>query len=179
MHFAEEEILIGMLDGAGFERAQSAIDGFQQHESYEDYRCDREGRLLGLAFAGQRARLVPVSIDHFLAWSASTGEPATAARLDAFVALIEAFRRDPKARPRPFLAPGAMNESIAGRDSFSVPIDSASYEDGSRAWARDLRSLYSTPMRAYSWRRGGQAFAVDSCEIMRLRHRYSGCGGPH
>ena len=129
MHFAEEEILIGMLDGAGFERAQSAIDGFQQHESYEDYRCDREGRLLGLAFAGQRARLVPVSIDHFLAWSASTGEPPTAARLDAFVALIETFRRDSEARPRPFLAPGAVNESVAARDSFSVPVDSGPYED--------------------------------------------------
>jgi hypothetical protein len=124
-----QEILIATLDQAGFERAQSAIDVFQQHDSYEDYRCDREGRLLGLAFAGQGARLVPVSIDHFLTWSASTGEPPTAARLDAFVALIEAFRRDPKARPGPFLGTDAVSESAVRRDSLSFPVDSGSYRD--------------------------------------------------
>lgn len=128
MHFAEEEILIGMVDRAGFERAQ-AIDGFEQHKSYEDYRCDREGRLLGLAFAGQRARLVPVSLDHFLSWSASTGEPPTVAQLDEFVALIEGFRRDPDARPRQFYGHDQVNESVAPRNSLSVTVDTRSYED--------------------------------------------------
>ena len=55
MDRTEDDILIAIVDSADFERAKATIAGFEQWASYEDYRCEREGRLLGLAFAGQSA----------------------------------------------------------------------------------------------------------------------------
>ena len=80
---------IAIFERADFERAKEVIEGFEQWASYEDYLCERDGRLLGLAFAGQNARLAPVSIDGFLVWSRSIGAPAIASRLDAFAAQAE------------------------------------------------------------------------------------------
>lgn len=81
MDRTEDDILIAIVEAADFERAKATIAGFAQWASYEDYRCEREGRLLGLAFAGQNASLAPISIDGFLAWSQSAGASRRALRL--------------------------------------------------------------------------------------------------
>ena len=105
-------------------------------KSFEDYRCDREGRLLGLTFAGQHARLVPVSIDHFLAWSASTGEPATVARLDEFAELVESFRRNPHSLFEACLSHESSGAKRTADGGFFVPVDPRSYQE----WLECIRN---------------------------------------
>jgi len=87
MDFESEEVLIALVDRSEFEEARRTIAGFEPWISYDDYRSEREGRLIGLAVAGQRARFVPVSLRAFLDWSASSGAQPTAGRLDVFAAL--------------------------------------------------------------------------------------------
>jgi hypothetical protein len=84
-----EEILIPDFDRRDFERARATLVEYRDFGTYEDFRCDREGRLMGLAFAGQQARLAPVSFDGFLSWCASAGRPPTGDQLDAFAAMAE------------------------------------------------------------------------------------------
>ncbi len=86
---AQDEILIAIFGRADFERAKQTIAGFDQWTSYEDYRCEREGRLLSLAFAGQKAKFAPITIDGFLEWSRTTGGVANASRLESFADLAE------------------------------------------------------------------------------------------
>jgi hypothetical protein len=86
MSIPEDEVAIAVLDRADFRRAIRTVRGFEQWASYEDYRMEREGRLVGLGLAGQKARLAPVSLDRFLCWSRSTGRPPHASLLDAFSA---------------------------------------------------------------------------------------------
>jgi hypothetical protein len=71
MNFADEEILIPTINSDEFDRAKDNIVGLGDHHPYEDYLCEREGRLIGLAFAGQKARIVripiePLLVEHFL-----------------------------------------------------------------------------------------------------------------
>jgi hypothetical protein len=44
---------------------------------------------MGLAYAGQRARIVRIPIEPFLSWSGSLPRTPTIAELDLFAALIE------------------------------------------------------------------------------------------
>ncbi len=66
MDCEDEEFFIPFLDRADFERARLSVDEYREFCDYEEFRCDREGRIMGLAFAGQRARLVSVSFNGFL-----------------------------------------------------------------------------------------------------------------
>ena len=92
MRLVDGEILIATLDRPDFERARRAIDGFAEWATYEDFQCDRDGWVIGLASAGHSARFTPVSLDHFLSWSACAGVAPTAERLNEFVELVEFFR---------------------------------------------------------------------------------------
>jgi hypothetical protein len=42
MHLVDGEILIATLDRPDFQRAKSAVEGFAEWASYEDYQCDRD-----------------------------------------------------------------------------------------------------------------------------------------
>src|SRR6266581_980180 len=98
MHLVDGEIVIATLDRPDFERARRTVEGFAEWATYDDYQCDRDGWLIGLASAGQGARFAPISIDHFLSWSACAGVAPTAACLDEFAELVESFRRNPQCR---------------------------------------------------------------------------------
>jgi hypothetical protein len=89
MNFADEEILIPTINPEEFDRAKDNIVGLDDHHPYEDYLREREGRLMGLAYAGQRARIVRIPIEPFLSWSGSLPRIPTIAELDLFAALIE------------------------------------------------------------------------------------------
>jgi hypothetical protein len=97
MNFADEEILIPMINLDEFNRAKDNIVGLGDHYSYEDYLYEREGRLMGLTFAGQKARIVKIPTEPFLSWSISMQRTPTIAELDLFAALIE-FRAIRKAQ---------------------------------------------------------------------------------
>jgi hypothetical protein len=125
----DEELLIPFLGRADFERARLILDEYCEFEAYEDFQSDREGRVVGLALAGVRARLAPVSFDGFLSWCASAGEQPTSARLDDFAAMVNSFRRNPRAAPRPFIAGGHDSVEAADRPAFNAPLDPLSYRD--------------------------------------------------
>ena len=91
MRLVDGEILIATLDRPDFERARRAIDGFAEWATYEDFQCDRDGWVIGLASAGHSARFTPVSLDRFLSWSACAGVAPTVERLNEFVELVESF----------------------------------------------------------------------------------------
>ena len=91
MNFADEEILIPTINSDEFDRAKDCIVGLHDQHPYEDYLCEREGRLMGLDFAGQKARIVRIPIETFLSWSGSLPRTPTTAELDLFAALIELY----------------------------------------------------------------------------------------
>jgi hypothetical protein len=127
MHLVDGEIVIATLDRPDFERARWAIEGFAQWATYEDYQCDREGWLIGLASAGQSARFAPIAVDHFLSWSASAGVPPTVARLDEFVELVESFRHNRQSLYRARLSHEFPSSKRAPGGRFWVPVDAHSY----------------------------------------------------
>lgn len=92
MNFADEEILIPTINSDEFDRARGIIVGLENRHPYEDYLCEREGRLMGLAYAGQKARIVRIPIEPFLSWSGSLRRSPTVAELDLFAALMEFHR---------------------------------------------------------------------------------------
>jgi hypothetical protein len=116
--------LIAVLDRSDFERARKAVDGLDVWDTFEDYRCDREGRWIGLASAGQSARLAPVSIIPFLTWCASRGLRATSSLLDEFAELVDA--RNPNPRQDPPLSPEAVGADCGAP---VAAIDPQSYRD--------------------------------------------------
>ena len=127
MHLVDGAIVIATLSRLDFERARWAVEGFAAWATYEDYQCDRDGWLIGLASAGQNARFTPISIDHFLSWTACANVAPTVERLDEFAQLVESFRRNPESRFKVRLShefPGARR-TFDGR--FFVPVDARSY----------------------------------------------------
>jgi hypothetical protein len=127
MRLVDGEIVIATLSGPDFERARWAVEGFAEWATYEDYQCDRDGWLIGLASAGQAARFTPISIDHFLSWTACASVAPTVEQLDEFAELVESFRRNPQSRFKVRLShefPGARR-AFDGR--FYVPVDARSY----------------------------------------------------
>ena len=87
------ERCIALVNRADFLRAKELVENFDQWEAFEDYLDDREGLWMGLAFAGLSVPLASISLDPFLAWCGTNGEPATAERLDEFATLTQALRR--------------------------------------------------------------------------------------
>jgi len=136
MHLVDGEIVIATLDRPDFERARWAVEGFARWATYHDYQCDRDGWLIGLASAGRCARFAPISIDHFLSWTACASVAPSVESLDEFAELVESFRRNPHAR---FKAQLAGDFPISGRASdgrFYVPVDSRAYWE----WLECLRN---------------------------------------
>ena len=136
MRLVDGEIVIATLDRPDFERARRAVEGFDQWATYEDFQCDRDGWLIGLGSAGQCARFAPVSIDHFLSWTACADVAPTVGNLDEFAELVESFRRNPHARFKARLAPDfpISGRTLDGR--FCVPVDSRAYWE----WPECLRN---------------------------------------
>jgi hypothetical protein len=126
----DDEVLIPFLDEGDFEKARLVLEDYRSLGTYDDFVCDREGRLVGLGFAGRPARLVAVSFDGFLAWCGSIQALPTSAGLEAFAAMIEAFRREPQACPEPFIVSPAEQVDSAARGRLRVPVDATSY----RSW---------------------------------------------
>jgi hypothetical protein len=123
----ERELPVALLDRADFERARLTLDEYREYADYGDYRCDREGRLMGLVFAGQTARLALVSFAAFQSWCALLRELPTAERLDDFAASVEAFRRGPWVKLRPVFAGYRAKAAVDERSTLSVPVDPVSY----------------------------------------------------
>ncbi len=135
----DDEVLIAFLDERDFEKARLVLEDYCSLGGYDDFVSDREGRLVGLGFAGQRARFVAVSFDSFLAWCALSNAPPTSARLEAFAATIETFRREPQAPPSPFIVRPAVPVDGAELGRLGPPIDAASY----RSWLACIRASSS------------------------------------
>ena len=127
MHQVDGEIVIATLDRPDFERARRAVHGFAQWPTYEDYQCDRDGQLIGLASAGQSARFAPISLDHFLSWTACARVAPTVASLDEFTELVESFRRDPYASFDARLSRDFRISGWAPDGRFYVPVDARAY----------------------------------------------------
>lgn len=135
MHLVDGAVAIATLSRPDFERARWAVEGFAEWATYEDYQCDRDGWVIGLASAGQSARFTPVSLDHFLSWSACAGVAPTVERLDEFAQLVESVRRNPQSRLQVRLS----HESMGARQTFDgrsfVPVDARAYWE----WLECLR----------------------------------------
>jgi hypothetical protein len=127
MRLVDGEILIATLDRPDFERARRAVDGFAEWATYEDFQCDRDGWVIGLASAGHSARFTPVSLDHFLSWSACAGVAPTAERLNEFVELVESFRRHPNPAFTARLSHESDGASKTADGRFYVPVDASAY----------------------------------------------------
>jgi hypothetical protein len=162
MALDKDEISIAMLSPSDFEAARAAVEGFEAWQTFEDYRSDRDGRLLGLAFAGQRARLTPISLSSFLAWCASKDFRPTAERLEEFAAIVDTLRRNPETSLDPFLMSESRGEGLDHCGPFTVPVNSRSYEQ----WLACLRESPSAALLevyagllAETWREppGGRA----------------------
>ena len=122
----DEEIVIPDLNRMDFERARMTLAEYRDFVTYEDFRCDREGRLLGLAFAGQPARLARISFGGFLVWCANLGRPPTGAGLDAFAA-NGSDRRDSPPPLRRFLPPSDERIEPSPAGTNDAPVDPAAY----------------------------------------------------
>jgi hypothetical protein len=123
------ETVIATLDRRDFERARSAIEGFECWATFEDYQCDREGRRIGLESAGRWARFAPISIGHFLSWSGWMGVAPTAARLDEFAELVDEFRRNPRFPRDARLSCDYSSRNPVSDGRLVVPVDPRSYRE--------------------------------------------------
>ena len=84
--------VVASLSEADFARASLVVPDLAAYADFEDWRCAREARQIGLAMAGVDAPLVCVSLTGFLAWVRLTGSIADEAGLDRFAATLRAFR---------------------------------------------------------------------------------------
>src|SRR5260370_32186690 len=147
MHLIDGEIVIATLDRPDLERARWAIEGFAEWATYEDYQCDRDGWVIGLASAGQFARFAAVSIDHFLSWSPCAGVAPTVERLDEFAELVESFRRNPQSRFKARLSHESPSAKRTSDGRLTVPVDARAYWE----WPECLRNNPSDSLlKAYA-----------------------------
>jgi hypothetical protein len=119
------EMLVPLIERSEFELARAAIEGFEPWATYVDYLSEREGRRIGLASAGQDARLAPVSVRAFLDWSATSATRPTLALLDRYAAMAMPtwpFPGGPQATEGP-AGPSATHSRTG------MAIDQASYRE--------------------------------------------------
>src|SRR6516162_1824980 len=62
------EILVGVVPPADFERARDYISELSDYSGYDDWLDSRYGRCMGLSMAGAEASLETVTLDDFLDW---------------------------------------------------------------------------------------------------------------
>src|SRR5580658_1028788 len=132
-----EEVVLAVLDGRDFARAQSFVGGFDRWSSFEDFVCERDGLHIGLSTGGQQVHLAPVSIYAFEQWTLHSGMPASLRSLDDFAARIRAFRLNPelpiKSLPT-FEWKDEVQEMGPEGGLFTIPIAPPLYRD----WLQSL-----------------------------------------
>jgi hypothetical protein len=161
MEFDRKSLSIALVDRSEFGLARSAIADFEPWAAYEDYRGEREARLISLAAAGQRSRLATVSIRAFLDWCAASDRTPSMEGLEAFAA--SHFAADP--RTLPVRTTGACFTPAALQDSVGAEADLASY----REWLECLQqrhtaALYDAYVALVRERQGEQPLPSEVAE---------------
>jgi hypothetical protein len=132
-------IWVTLVARSEFELARALIAGFEPWATYDDYRSERDGRILGLAAAGLRARPARVSVSGFVEWSAANGVGRTLEELEAFAARstrsVSASRRRSRA---------AASRLVTIDLDAGVVVDAAAY----REWLACLREQPSDELLA-------------------------------
>jgi hypothetical protein len=78
------EILVGVVPAADFERARDYISELSDYSDYDDWLDGRYGRFMGLSTAGAETSLETVSLDAFLNWCGERRMRPSEAVLDAY-----------------------------------------------------------------------------------------------
>jgi hypothetical protein len=141
------EVVLAVLEGRDFARAQSFVAGFDRWRSFQDFVCERDGILIGLSTAGQQVHSAPVSIYAFEQWTLHSAMPASLQSLDDFAARIRAFRLNPNLPVKSLTTVEwrrEVRETGANGGRFTIPIAPPLYRDWLRSLAR-LKGLVPTP----------------------------------
>jgi len=121
-------VSVSLLGRSDFERACTTVRGFNW-TTFDEYLSHRDGLVIGLASAGQRTFLVPVSIAHFMAWSEARGVPPGSDGLEAFAGLVFVLRRGRGITIRGSLEPRRERLRQYDENTVTVPVHQERYRE--------------------------------------------------
>lgn len=79
----------------GFEKARLWIPALKRYSTFSDWCDEREGKLIGLNYAGVNMSVVRLSFDGFLDWIQAGGRKPNLKNLDEFAAFVAKYRDMP------------------------------------------------------------------------------------
>ncbi len=126
-------VSISLLGRSDFDEARAVIEGFGW-TSFDDYRSERDGLAIGLASAGQRSFLVPISIAHFMNWWGRRAARTGPDELEVFARLVFILRSGGTEAIRGVLRPDPRRRQDED-NIFETPVR----EDRYREWLAGLR----------------------------------------